>query len=95
MENSESDWKSSYPALCKCGNSPTTWVTGGDQKESYCDDCDPDPDVDMSDQCYKCGAPSHRSSYVGSGFYIGVCKKHDRGQHLGLEHLSEGSVLDG
>lgn len=89
-----SDWKSSYPALCACGKTPTVWAKFKDKKASYCDECDPDPDIDMSDRCYKCGGSSHRSSYVGGGMYIGVCKKHDVGQELGLEHMAEGCRLD-
>ena len=87
------DWKKDYPALCACGKSPTSWTTFGDQKVSYCDECDPDPDVDLSDSCYKCGSPSCRSSYVGGGIYLGVCAKHDKGQMLGLEHIAEGCEL--
>lgn len=77
-----------YPALCKCGNKAVGWTIRGEEKTGYCRDCDPDPDVDMSDRCYSCGKQSSRSAYVGSGIYLGVCKGCDTGQVLGLEHLS-------
>lgn len=76
-----------YPPTCKCGNNAIGWMIRGDEKTGYCSDCDPDPEIDESDVCYSCGKQSHRSSYVGSGVYIGVCSDCDTGQVLGLEHL--------
>lgn len=76
-----------YPPTCKCGNKAIGWTISEEVKTGYCSECDPDPDVDMSDECYLCGNQSHRSSYVGSGIYLGVCRDCDSGQILGLEHL--------
>lgn len=80
----------SLPELCKCGNKATGWMCSYTEDVPYCKDCDPDPDIDESHICYACGKPSHRSSYIGSGIYLGVCSKCDTGEPLGYEHLGYG-----
>lgn len=69
---------------CTCGAKATVTFWSGDQTWYYCDGCNPDPDIDESNRCYSCGKKSHRSEYVGSGFYLGVCPKCDDGHPLDL-----------
>lgn len=75
------------PQVCNCGNKAIGWLCRGEENVAYCSECDPDPDVDLSDTCYSCGKPSHRSEHIGSGIDLGVCEECDTGEHLGYEHL--------
>ena len=72
--------------LCKCGNKPTITYSDG---SLYCNSCDPDPDIDNSEECCVTGCKNHpvRSGYIGAGIYLGICEQHDHGEPLGFLDL--------
>jgi hypothetical protein len=69
--------------LCPCGNKARGWLCEPNNvKKFFCDACDPDPDVDASDVCMYCGAPSDKSGYAGDGVTLGICNDCDEdGDH--------------
>lgn len=78
------------PKCSRCENAGVVSYHSDKGVERFCRDCDPDPEIDDSDECCHCGAPSFRREYIGSGIYLGVCGECDDGEPLGYDCLATG-----